>query len=155
MTNKNFEDLRQIATKRRFEMCDRKSVSYTRGSDDRLANFKELAKLMPGYEPSHVLAVYIGKHYLAFSHWLSSGEESSEGIESTIDDLQNYLDLARAMYLEEREVSLVQKLDNRDKRATMLSKELDDEDSEDVDGGYDFGDNLGWLYRTTRARTRG
>lgn len=99
MTNDDFLQMREETTKARFEMCDKKSVGYTRGSDDRLFNFKELARLQ-GKTPQDVLSVYAGKHYLALTHWYNTGAESGEGIESTIDDLQNYLDLTRALYRE-------------------------------------------------------
>lgn len=99
MDNQTFITMRDESTKDRFEMCDGKSVAYTRGSGDRLNNFKELAQLLGG-TPRKVLGVYWGKHCLSFLHWLKTGEEGSEGVESTIDDLQNYLDLARAMYRE-------------------------------------------------------
>jgi hypothetical protein len=99
MDDMAFMQMRDATTLARFEMCDKKSRSYTKGSDDRLNNFKELASLLGG-TPRKVLGVYWGKHALAFIHWLKTGEEGSEGVESTMDDLLNYLDLARAMHRE-------------------------------------------------------
>ena len=101
MTNDDFLQMRSESTAVRFGMCDQKSVAYTRASDDRLNNFKELGALLGG-TPRKILGVYVGKHILAFLHWLKTGEESSEGIESTMDDIQNYLDLARALHREEQ-----------------------------------------------------
>ena len=98
-TNDNFLLMRDETTQSRFEMSDAKAQAYTRGSGDRLNNFKTLANRY-GISARDVLAVYMGKHIMALEHWLATGEESSEGIESTLDDIQNYADLARAMYRE-------------------------------------------------------
>lgn len=106
MTNDNFTQRREEWTHKRFEMCDEKSKSYTKGSGDRLNNFKELGAML-GVEPPVVMSVYFGKHVLALFHWFKTGQESSEGIPSTIDDLQNYLDLARALYEESQEKAQV------------------------------------------------
>jgi hypothetical protein len=94
--------MRSESTAARFGMCDQKSIAYTRASDDRLNNFKELAALLGG-TPRKVLGVYVGKHILALLHWFKTGEESSEGVESTMDDVMNYCDLARSLYREEKE----------------------------------------------------
>lgn len=99
MDNNDFIRMRELTTASRFEMADKKSVSYAEGSPDRLANFKNEGK-EHGIAPIKVLAIYLGKHWRSFMHWVRTGEESSEGIESTIDDIQNYLDLARAFYRE-------------------------------------------------------
>lgn len=96
MDDAKFRELREESTKARYSMSDRKSSSYTRGSGDRLNNFRKLAEFL-GVDEKIIMAVYYGKHDLAFYHFLATGEDSSEGIESTIDDMQNYLDLARAM----------------------------------------------------------
>ena len=95
-TNDNFLLMRDETTQSRFEMSDAKAQSYTKGSGDRLHNFKELGARL-GVAPRQVLSVYLGKHMMALEHWLTTGEESSEGIESTMDDIQNYIDLARAL----------------------------------------------------------
>ena len=96
MTNDEFLKMREESTAARFDMCDAKSKAYTKGSDDRLNNFKELAALLGG-TPRKILGVYWGKHAMSLIHWLRTGEESSEGIESTLDDLQNYADLCRGL----------------------------------------------------------
>ena len=123
MKEEDFQTMRTKSTLSRFNMCDKKSVGYTKGSEDRLNNFKKIGESM-GREPEEVLAVYYGKHDLAFMHYKASGEEPSDGLESTIDDLQNYLDLARALYLE------------RQDRIKALEKLMEDMNEEvEVPGG--------------------
>ena len=102
MMNDHFKEFREDETAKRFAMCDNKSVAYTQGTGERLHNFEEIAKTL-GVEREHVLAVYMSKHWLALMHWIRTREEPSDGIQSTIHDVQNYLDLLLAMAWEWRE----------------------------------------------------
>jgi len=95
--NDEFVKMRNSTTDRRYIMCDKKAVAYTNGSQDRLANFKRLADLT-GITPEQVQAIYFGKHVLGLLAYLGSGRVPSEGIESVCDDIQNYVDLIRALH---------------------------------------------------------
>jgi hypothetical protein len=96
MKKMDFILMRDKTTSARWEMGDAKSESYTRGSDDRLENFRSNAKKL-GLTQEVIWSVYFGKHIDALFAYTSKGIESPEGIESNIDDAQNYLDLLRAM----------------------------------------------------------
>lgn len=105
MTNEKFLTLRDKFTTERFAMCDRKSVGYTEGDDDRHANFKFISREIN--EPAlKVLNTYMLKHFHSYLHYCKTGEESGEGIAQTIADLMNYLDLALALIQEQCEDSL-------------------------------------------------
>lgn len=105
MTNDHFIQLRRENTEDRFSMCDAKSVGYTEGHDDRLWNFKAIAK-ETDQTPESVLAVYLLKHFHSLLHYVKTGEESGEGIYRTIDDIANYLDLLYAMIFEQENEGL-------------------------------------------------
>lgn len=77
-------------------MSDEKSVAYTEGNDDRLFNFKALGE-ESGTDPMQILMVYLGKHWMALRAYINKGVEPSDGIQSTIYDIQNYCDLLLAM----------------------------------------------------------
>ena len=99
MTDEAFQELRVDHTAKRFAMSDQKSQAYTQGSDDRLYNFKELAR-MAKTTPHEVLTIYMGKHWMALMAWLNQGIVPSDGVANTIADIQNYCDLALAMFVE-------------------------------------------------------
>jgi hypothetical protein len=96
MNKKDFIIMRNDSTQSRFNMGDAKSESYTRGSDDRLENFRSNAIKLQ-LTPEMVWSVYFNKHIDAIMAYTSKGLEGPEGIESNISDAQNYLDLLRAM----------------------------------------------------------
>lgn len=100
MTNEEFMHLRKEQTGVRFSMCDEKSVAYTEGHNDRLWNFKQIAK-ETGQSAKSVLAVYLLKHFHSLMHYIKTDQEAGEGIYRTIDDIQNYLDLLYAMIVED------------------------------------------------------
>lgn len=100
MTNDNFIRYRATTTEARFNLCDAKSREYTRGNDDdRLCNFKRIAEVL-GLNPLQTWAVYFGKHHDAVIEYIKTGREGTEGIYGRIDDMQNYLDLLRALVAE-------------------------------------------------------
>lgn len=100
MENELFEKVRIDETGERFLMCDHKSRTYTRGSTNRLANF-EIISEFTGISRERVLLVYMSKHILSMITWINDKTEPSDGIRSTIHDIQNYLDLLLAMAYEE------------------------------------------------------
>jgi len=75
------------------------------GEGDRLANFKRGSELT-GCRPLTVLAIYLSKHYDAFSTYVRDKEKGtdrprSEDIRGRLDDLINYCLLAKAVIAEE------------------------------------------------------
>lgn len=76
-----------------------KSTDYTKGSKDKLTNFKEGAA-MTGLTPRQVLGVYMHKHLSAVYHYINTGAVSSEAIENRIADCINYMLLLYKMVKE-------------------------------------------------------
>lgn len=105
MQRTEFNNLLTQAESRKLAIRVGKGKEYTVGSDDVLANFKTIAKELEGVAvtPLVVLYIYWAKHKDAFLSYVRNGKEfSSEGIEGRIDDLQIYLDLARACIEEQK-----------------------------------------------------
>lgn len=100
MQNDLFLELRDGMTRDRFRMCDHKAVAYTEGDDDRHANFKFIARELD-LSPLKVLNVYMLKHLHAYLHFCKTGEQAGDGIDQTIMDIQNYMDLAFTLIQEE------------------------------------------------------
>ena len=80
-----------------------KGGDYTRGVDDRLANFKVTAEAI-GLTPLQVWAVFAHKHWDAIMTYTQGGKVASENIEGRFDDLINYLYLGMALIEEKYEV---------------------------------------------------
>ncbi len=76
-----------------------KGGEYTRGDDDRLANFKRWARELE-IEPLKVWMVYTGKHLDSLITFVKTGDEGMEGIQSRLDDLHNYLLLGEGLIQE-------------------------------------------------------
>jgi len=75
-----------------------KNKEYTRGDDDALFNFKEIATEVK-ITSYRVWFVLFKKHYNSLVHWLNDGEMSSgESIESRLKDLRNYLFILNCLY---------------------------------------------------------
>jgi len=91
--DEKFQVSREKHTKKRFELCDRKSVEYARDRD-RHANFKRMGRKFR-QNPMLILGVYLTKHIDAIDEYIArSGKgEYVEPIEGRIHDAQNYLDL--------------------------------------------------------------
>ena len=96
MKNTEFLTMREKVTKARWEMCDAKGVEYTKGSDDRHANFKRIGELL-NLSPVQVLMVYLQKHLDAIYHGLRVGEAGTERMTDRFMDAQNYLDLLQTL----------------------------------------------------------
>ena len=93
MNNKEFYELFEKLHKEEMEIMLGKGKEYCQGSEDKLANFKTVAKNV-GLTPIKTWAVYFEKHLSSLKHWINGGEISSEeSIESRITDLRNYLAL--------------------------------------------------------------
>jgi hypothetical protein len=103
MTKANFLTIRPIMTNKRYVDGDRKSEVYTKGSDDRLANFRSQAVRLKLTE-FMVWNVYASKHWDAVQAYLVDGTEGPEGIESNIQDVQNYCDLLLAMVFDKKSI---------------------------------------------------
>jgi hypothetical protein len=105
MTDADFKAFRNSMTIERFEMCDEKSIEYTRDNkDDRLCNFTRIGEELK-LSWYYVWWVYIKKHLDAIVQFIKSGLQGSEGIKGRIFDAQNYLDLLLARIESEKESS--------------------------------------------------
>lgn len=103
MKKSDFLTMRSIMTNKRCMDGDRKSEVYTKGSDDRLANFRTQASKMKVSE-FMVWNIYASKHWDAVQAYLVDGTEGPEGIESNIQDVQNYCDLLIAMVSDKKSI---------------------------------------------------
>jgi hypothetical protein len=84
-------------------MLTTKGIEYTRGSSDRLDNFKRLAKML-NTSKYQVLGVYMQKHLDAiFNFILTQQTFSNETIRGRIIDARNYLYLLALMVEEDAE----------------------------------------------------
>lgn len=99
MKNAEFLRLREKSTRARFAMCDAKSVEYTRGSDNRHANFERIGAML-GRPTQEIILVYMQKHLDSIFHCIRTGSVGVEALDGRIDDVQNYLDLLRATLAE-------------------------------------------------------
>lgn len=80
-------------TEHRHGLSDSKRKDYTKGSDDVLANFKNVAE-STGLRPEQVLLVYMQKQFDAVANYVkSNGQSESEPIKERISDLLNYGEL--------------------------------------------------------------
>ena len=104
MDNKEFYIMfENLVDEERKIMCD-KGKEYTKGSKDKLKNFKEIAERI-SITPLQVWATYYLKHQFSLEHFLNGGEISSgESIRSRIIDLRNYLVLGLALIEEEDKI---------------------------------------------------
>jgi len=102
MTNNSFyEMLKRMVAEEEATMVS-KGKEYTIGSDDKLANFKNVAK-DTGLQPMQVWAVYFLKHIASICNYVKDGREASnEPIEGRIMDARNYLALLRGLIEEQR-----------------------------------------------------
>ena len=81
-------------------LLTKKGDDYS-GREDRLANFKRLAKEL-GLTPQQVLWVYLRKHLDAITSYVKDGKfESCEGLRSRVVDAVNYLVLMECLRLDE------------------------------------------------------
>ncbi len=71
------------------ELWQRKGADYTRGSEDRLANFRRNAESL-GLDMRQVWAVYASKHWDAIMTWVKNGQVESEHIEGRLYDIATY-----------------------------------------------------------------
>lgn len=102
MKREQLNNLIRDSETRRHELMIGKAAEYTKESDDRLANFKNISK-STGVSPLAVWLVYAQKHFDAITNFVRTGKEKSEeSIEGRIDDLQNYLDLLRGLVWEKK-----------------------------------------------------
>lgn len=72
-----------------------KGADYA-GNNDRLSNFKEVAKLL-GTKPEHEWGTYALKHVFAILSWIRTGHVESEGLRGRFLDLANYAILGAAL----------------------------------------------------------
>mgnify|MGYP003394002696 FL=1 len=96
MTPDEFDIKRKAFNAECEEALKYKGEAYTRGTADRLANFKSVAKDV-GLTPLQVWSVYFHKHLDAIHYWMITGKEGPEGVRENFKDARNYLDLGLAL----------------------------------------------------------
>ena len=100
MTSKEFNNHREDFFNSAMKLSDAKSVEYTISSDDRLANFKNVASRL-GTTPMQALMVYVLKHVDAISNDAKTDKQfSDESFYSRAQDICNYMVLATALHKE-------------------------------------------------------
>jgi len=104
MTPANFDTFTRVFMGSMEEILLTKGHDYTGGSDDRLRNFKQIARSI-GVKPLMVWYIYFMKHIDSVSTFMQRGELKSEPIRERFLDIANYaiLGAALAKDLEEAE----------------------------------------------------
>jgi hypothetical protein len=103
MTNNDFYEMLKKMVEEEEKTMVSKGREYTVGSDDKLANFKDVAK-NTGLTPMQVWAVYFLKHIASICNYVKDGREASnEPIQGRIMDARNYLALLRGLIEEYKE----------------------------------------------------
>lgn len=93
MEIEQYSELIKQLTDHRHGLSASKRKDYTKGSDDVLANFKNVAE-STGLRPEQVLLVYMQKQFDAVANYVkSNGQSESEPIKERISDLLNYGEL--------------------------------------------------------------
>ena len=99
MNSSDFEALMGNTFGNLTKLSASKGLEYS-GKEDRLANFKEQAKILGFASPIQVLGVYLNKHLGSINKFIAGGTASSEPIEGRIDDAILYLVLLKALIKE-------------------------------------------------------
>jgi len=86
------DDLHKV----RLEVMNIKGKDYTRSNEDRLHNFKSIAKEL-NLDPLQIWYVYFRKHIDAIAAYIITGKVESESIVGRFIDAHNYLDLGLAL----------------------------------------------------------
>lgn len=102
MTFEQFDSLQAALHVNIVSMTSTKGHEYA-NSDDRLANFKEVAAEI-GITPEQVLLVYLKKHMRSVDAYCKNGKVFSEPIKGRIIDAILYLELLAAL-IEDRQMS--------------------------------------------------
>jgi len=100
VTTDTFYELFESMHHAELDTMVKKGKEYTIGSDDKLANFKMVAKVT-GITPMKVWQVYFMKHIASINNYVKDGiEASNEPIEGRIMDARNYLALLAGLIRE-------------------------------------------------------
>ena len=104
MNSSDFEALMGNTFGNLTKLSASKGLEYS-GETDRLANFKDQAKLLGFATPIQVLGVYLNKHLGSINKFISGLDKGlSEPIEGRIDDAILYLVLLKALINEKEGV---------------------------------------------------
>src|SRR5574341_1661414 len=99
MNDQEFKQIRKKFNEMGTKELDDRGPSYAEkfdGNEDRLANFKVLAKDI-GISPMQVLMIYLKKHMRSIERYVRDGHQTSEGVITNFVGARNYLDLAVAL----------------------------------------------------------
>ena len=100
MRKEQYEKLIGELTESRTGISSAKRKDYTRGDEDVLKNFKQVAEYT-GLDPLEVWMVYASKHWDSICSYIKNGTES-EPIRERYCDLLNYLELGYALIKEQQ-----------------------------------------------------
>lgn len=95
MTNKKFEEIRQVLDTECVTLLTTKGREYANGKD-RLSNFKEIE----GVDPLLVWYIFFKKHVNAIEFAVKNKKTLSESMHSRFMDARNYIDLGFALMVE-------------------------------------------------------
>lgn len=90
--------------KRCTDIMNSKGVEYSRGEEDVNSNFKRVAEAI-GSDPLVICYVYMAKHWDSLASYIKTREGGSEGIESRLDDMHNYLWIFESLIKEAENVA--------------------------------------------------
>ena len=108
MNSETFKKYRDEIAKMREDFLTRKGRDYRAGSDDVLANFKNMSQRLD-ISKYQALAVYMGKHFDSIYKFCKNPtEQQSESIVGRILDAMNYLDLFAAMIAEDTDAPKIE-----------------------------------------------
>ena len=112
-------------------IMSKKGPDYTNENADRLANFKEVARML-GITPLQVLGVYLAKHQSSIMKFCRTGKLSGEPISEKVADSRNYEGMLMGLVedLQEEEDKDVFTDSHNYKRFMDITKELEEEDKE-------------------------
>ena len=101
-----FETLLKVMESEEHAVVVGKGKEYTRGQEDRLASFKEIAAFS-GVRPEQVCLIFMAKHWQSLANYVKTEQtHSSETVQSRIMDLRVYLALMRAIVEEKQQEEL-------------------------------------------------
>lgn len=76
--------------KRCMDIMGSKGIEYSRGEVDVNSNFKRVGEAV-GIDALVICYIYMAKHWDSLASYVKTRDGGSEGIQSRLDDMHNYL----------------------------------------------------------------
>lgn len=99
MTLKERIEMIEESTARRIKIMEDKGPVYAGKGGDVNSNFKRLAEHL-GTTSQAICVVYMMKHIDAIVTYIQTGRQTGEGVEGSLDDARNYLDILESLIME-------------------------------------------------------